>query len=323
MKLFFDKNTLDNSKTVVSIRDGVQEYLGIELGIEPFDKIFKIYRSPETIKATIKDLQGLPVTNEHIELKEIDEKDIIGKIESSKIIDVSEAKTNTTLIIENKVKIPENVVQLLGSKNQLSLGYFADMREHDLYDFEQFDIQPHHLAIVKSGRCGDICKFKDERIPMEEIWKIWGALSDEDKKAFLNKVAPTPAKVEITDSQEFKQAVESFKTTFKDSDEFKQLQADKLAEFKDSQEFKDTVKQFADERVSIIDKAKVFLDGNYDFTKDSLTIMRDAIATQTKDEFKDEELKVAFKMLKKVRDYSKFADAKADGEWNKIADKEI
>ena len=37
-------------RTVISIRDGVQEYLGLELGLEPFDKVFKIYRSPETIR---------------------------------------------------------------------------------------------------------------------------------------------------------------------------------------------------------------------------------------------------------------------------------
>ena len=93
-------------------------------------------------------------------------------------------------------------------------------------------------------------------------------------------------------------------------------------DFKDSAEIKDAVMQMANERVGIIMKAKNFLDESYDFLgADTLQIMRDALATQSAEEFKDEEVPVAFKLLKKKADYSHFADAQC--EFDKIAEKEI
>ena len=97
----------------------------------------------------------------------------------------------------------------------------------------------------------------------------------------------------------------------------------KKENFTDSTEFKDAVKIAAEQRVDVILKAKHFLDESYDFTADTLTIMRDVLATQTKEEFKDDEVGVAFRMLKKLNDYSQFADAKGDSELEKLKDKEI
>jgi len=37
----------DTERTAVSIRDGVLEYLGTEIGLEPPDKVFAVYRSPQ------------------------------------------------------------------------------------------------------------------------------------------------------------------------------------------------------------------------------------------------------------------------------------
>ena len=51
--------------------------------------------------------------------------------------------------------------------------------------------------------------------------------------------------------------------------------------------------------------------------------MRDALATQHgKQEFGDEELSIAFKMLKKTADYSNFSDEKA-GSLQQLKDKEL
>jgi hypothetical protein len=51
--------------------------------------------------------------------------------------------------------------------------------------------------------------------------------------------------------------------------------------------------------------------------------MRDVLATQTKEKFKDEEVGVAFKMLKKFADYAKFADSKGECEIDNLKEKEI
>jgi len=37
----------DTERTAVSIRDGVLEYMGTEIGLEPPDKVFAVYRSPQ------------------------------------------------------------------------------------------------------------------------------------------------------------------------------------------------------------------------------------------------------------------------------------
>ena len=48
---FSDKAVYDEkSRTVVSVRDGIQKYTGEEIGLEPPDRVVYIYRSPETIK---------------------------------------------------------------------------------------------------------------------------------------------------------------------------------------------------------------------------------------------------------------------------------
>ena len=60
-----DGNT--EKRTVISIRDGVQEYLGVELGIEPLDKVFRIYRSPETIRKLKDTLVGIPLIENQFE----------------------------------------------------------------------------------------------------------------------------------------------------------------------------------------------------------------------------------------------------------------
>jgi hypothetical protein len=57
-------------------------------------------------------------------------------------------------------------------KRELSLGYDADLVEHDKYDFEQRGIIPYHLAVVEQGRCGPRCRFIDHKqqkgLPMKK-----------------------------------------------------------------------------------------------------------------------------------------------------------
>jgi len=50
----------DTERTAVSIRDGVLEYLGTEIGLEPPDKVFAVYRSPATIANAAHAMKGIP-----------------------------------------------------------------------------------------------------------------------------------------------------------------------------------------------------------------------------------------------------------------------
>ena len=377
IKITFD----EQGKQLISVRDGFQEYAGIELGLQPYDKTFKVYRSPETIRGIISKLTNIPVTDGHVDLEEIPKDKIKGFVTDSKIVSYDNKNIASTVAIKNNVKLQDNVIQLLDSKKELSLGYFAETKEHDEYDFEQVNIVPHHLAIVENGRCGSVCKFRDEREnmdpkdaeqmkdaesteskatetgnenPVEEtkdadapvnLQRIAEVVKDlpeavklmsmDDLAALVPVLetainaarAATPNGQEATQGTEMEGAEETEQPEKEVSDEEGTSESSKedetKSDFKDSQEFRDAVMSLSDERVNVILKAKKFLDEKYDFKNTCTTqIMKDALASQSKEAFKDEEVGVAFKMLKKNKDYSQFADSKSN-EWDSIKDKEI
>ena len=375
-KMLFTDNvkiTLDGAKMAISVRDGVQEYAGIELGLEPYDKSFKVYRSPDTIKAIKDQLVGIPVTNGHVELEDIPPEKIIGFIDGSELVKYRNELLSSTIAIKNKVKLSDNMIQLLNSKNQLSLGYFAETENHGSYDFEQVNIIPHHLAIVENGRCGTVCKFRDERKDMdpneldnpegteitdEDTVTTEEEVTDAEMPVNLQRIAEVvndlPEAVKLMSLTELEKLVPALELaintaraatpngqTALEGTESETLPEEGMeeindeaetitktdepakADFKDSKAFKDAVMVVAGHRVDVILKAKKFLDENYDFKKDTLTMMRDVLATQTKEKFKDEEVGVAFKMLKKFADYAKFADSKGECEIDKLKEKEI
>ncbi len=374
IKVTFD----ENGKSLISVRDGVQEYAGIELGLEPYDKTFRIYRSPETIRAIVSKLANIPVTDGHVELVDIPKDKVRGYIKDSKLVKYVNKNIDSTVAIKNNVTLKENTVQLLDSKNQLSLGYFAETKEHDLYDFEQVHIIPHHLAIVENGRCGSVCKFRDERkemdpkdleneetkstesegtdagsaeetkdaetpVNLQRIAEVVKDLPEAVKMMSLEELtslvpvleeainsarAATPNGQEATQGTEMGGAEsEEMEPEEEVTDEGENTETEMEAEkkdFTDSIEFKDAVRAMSNERVGVILKAKKFLDEKYNFADTCTTqIMRDALATQSKEEFKDNEVGVAFKMLKKNKDYSQFADSAKENEWDKLKEKEI
>jgi len=378
---FKDLATYDPSaKTAISVRDGVLEYLGAEIGMTPADKVFTIYRSPATIANAAMKMQGIAVTNEHIDLSSPAPKDG-GTVTQSEMIDIVENGV-ATIAIKNKVKLSDELKETAQEKRELSLGYFADLVEHEVYDFEQKDIVPHHLAIVPAGRCGDMCSFIDRKpnvseqdmkfkfidedgkidlqtivevmtklpeairkVPVEEVAKIMpmlqeliaaseGVMPEEDgdnespAEEAVEEVVEEEAAEEQLDEEADKEEITD-EEAGEDSDEDKQGMKDAAIDFKDTQEFADAVKAAVDAEtgkiVSVIEKARDFVDAGYVFAdKDANQIMRDAIATKSKESFADAELPVAFKMLKKSVDkYITFGDKKVDTGLDSLYDKEL
>lgn len=166
---FSDEMTWDaERKTAVSIRDGVLEYLGIELGLEPADKIFRVYRSPATIANVAPLMRGIPLTDEHVEL-DIEVTNPCGSVLESEMIDLFDERYDSKLAVRNTVDVRESIQGALATgKRELSLGYKAQLVPHDKYDFEQKTILPHHLAVVQDGRCGSSCSFIDRK-PNHEV----------------------------------------------------------------------------------------------------------------------------------------------------------
>ena len=152
----------ETARTAVSVRDGVLEYLGAELDLEPLDKVFTVYRSPATIANAAYAMAGIPLTDEHVSM-EGPALDSGSRVESSVVIDQLDESTHSRLAVQNKLAVNDTLQLLLKDKRQLSLGYEADLVPHSRWDFEQINIAPHHLAAVPAGRCGSLCSFIDRR----------------------------------------------------------------------------------------------------------------------------------------------------------------
>ena len=342
----------DTERTAVSIRDGVLEYLGVEIGLEPPDKVFAVYRSPATIANAAHAMMGIPLTGEHVSLDGPAPSDG-GRVESSTVIDQIDEPTHSRLAVQNKLAVSDSLQITLKDKRQLSLGYEADLVPHSKWDYEQVNIVPHHLAAVSDGRCGPLCSFLDRKpeeknmpekvklfldaegqVNLEQIVEIATALPEAIKKVpvdQLKKIMPSLQQIMTyaTDQGAVEEApaegVEDEELTDEEKTEKEAVatEEDKPKEnFADSKAFKDAVeaqsKKFADSEVKryaqVVTKARNFLDADYDFSdKTANQVMADALGTQNTDKFEDSELPVAFKLLRKSNtDYSQFGDTKAD-----------
>lgn len=322
-------------KTAVSVRDGVLEYLGAEIGEEPADKVFTVYRSPASI-ARAKDLMtGLPLTDDHVSLDDV-VRDPVGSVLDAEVVDFIDQSTNSHLAIQNRVDVTARVLPALESgKRELSLGYKARLVPHHQYDFEQKDIQPHHLAVVTAGRCGSACSFIDRK-PTEEP-----DMPDQLNKAFLDAEGQPNLQQIVEIAQQLPEALKSVpmdklqeimpvlmeivamaggSAPAEDPEPVLDEEEPVLDEEKepvsvtDSAEFKDALKSAVAQHTAVIEKARDFVDDAYQFTgKTTAQIMRDALATEHgNQDFADAELSVAFKLLKKsTADLSNFGDQAA------------
>ena len=337
----------DTERTAVSIRDGVLEYLGIELGLEPPDKIYTVYRSPATIANAAHAMMGIPLTGEHVSF-DGPAPSGGGRVESSTVIDQIDEPTHSRLAVRNKLAVSDSLQIMLKDKRQLSLGYEAELVPHSLWDYEQVNIIPHHLAAVSDGRCGPLCSFLDRKpeektmakkvrafydaegqVNLEQVVEMATALPEAIKKVPVDQLIKLmPAMQEIMSyakeqgvvAEEDPAEVVEEELTDEEMDGKKEEEKPK-ENFSDSKKFKDAVavqaKKFADSEVKryaqVVTKARNFLDADYDFSgKTANQVMADSLATQSTDKFEDSEMPVAFKLLRKSNtDYSQFGDSKA------------
>lgn len=193
---FIDVATYDGSlRTAVSVRDGVLEYLGSEIGMEPPEKFFTVYRSPATIASLVALMPGIPVIGEHIE-PGTEPANIPSRVESASFIDAFDEATSSTLAIQNKLFLDDDMLaEIESGKNQLSLGYEGRLVPHEKWDFEQRDLVPTHLATVDSGRCGIGCRFIDRKPNPEATMpkKLHKAFCDADGSMSLSQIVELAA----------------------------------------------------------------------------------------------------------------------------------
>lgn len=196
VKQFADRAVFDaTEKTAISVRDGVLEYIGAELGMEPSEKVFTIYRSPATIANAAMRMAGIPLTDEHVDL-DTPAPTNGGSVDVSEMIDAYDAATKTTIAVKNRLKVSDTLMPMIESgKRELSLGYTAELIPHSEYDFEQQNIQPHHLAAVENGRCGGMCSFLDRKPEPREgdKMKYHKSFTDENGDVNLQQIVEIAA----------------------------------------------------------------------------------------------------------------------------------
>jgi hypothetical protein len=301
----FDK--IDVSK-LISARDGYQEYYGIEIGQEPSDKTFKVYRSADEIRKLSDKLVGIPVINGHDSDKNwdnqepIDQSIIVSKIISSEVKESETKYQDSTIEIYNVIENNEIVEQLRKEKNELSVGYSSDLEQSSdpQYDFVQINIEPRHLAIEETGRCGGGCKFIDRGVKVEGLEELLAALGlDEEKtnllKEFLSKRQTQDSDDDDDDGKKTEDSDDE------DEKEKKELQ-DKVTKLetllKDKEKsFKDSVIKIGNERAEAIEKIKK-LDPEYKFEdKTNCEIKRAVVEKQFPNKkFEDAEISALFKV---------------------------
>lgn len=359
---FSDAATYDGSlKTAISVRDGVLEYLGSELGMEPADKIFYVYRSPATIASLAAQMPGIPVISDHIE-PGTEPDNIPSRVESASLIDAFDDATSSTLAIQNKLSLdPAMLAEIESGKDELSLGYEGRLIPHAKWDFEQRDLVPTHLATVTDGRCGTGCRFIDRKptpeAQMSQKVKLHKAFCDAEGSLSLSQIvelaAGLPEAIKNVPADKLSELLPALQEIMAAANaagvetpaaevpaempEMTDEDADKLMDESADAAGGDPVKvtdsarkvlrkKFADKiaaavgeavkaHTAAIDKARTILPENYSFAdKSTAQVMRDALAVEHgSQKFADNELSVAFKLLKKSGgEYQTFGDAKPD-----------
>lgn len=142
-------------------------------------------------------------------------------------------------------------------KKELSLGYLSEVVEHDIYDFEQKNIMPTHLAIVDAARGGSVLTFLDkegERMELEKMLMLAAKFLEVLKKSTPEELAEyqpifekIAGKVQSDESEDM-EGMESL-------DEKGDDQKEEIEDNKPEDEFED--EKSKDEKVKDEDKEKM------------------------------------------------------------------
>lgn len=322
-------------RQAVSLRDGILIYLGGELGLQPIDKEFRVFRSPATIANAGLKMPGIPLTDQHVDV-DIEVMSAKGNVQSSEIIDFNDPDNDAKLAVKNVLEISD---QFQNENRELSLGYTAELITSDNpnYDFEQKNILPHHLAVVERGRCGPNCAFLDskpinketEKMPVKlhkvfsdengdmnlsKIVEIMTALPEAMKQVPLEKVMEVlPALEEILnvargvnaspDEQVSEETSEETSEVVED-EETEEVMDENPDDEEEKKKFGDALIKAKDEAVKlhtqVVVKALSFIDNDHSLIKDKTTLEIQRIAVEKSHpntKFTDEQIPVAFEML--------------------------
>jgi hypothetical protein len=334
------------------------DYRGHEIGMEPANDVFKVYRSADTVRELAALMNGITAKYGHV-----DTNPDIGKIESTEAVELEQATDAATVSLMHSIELEDAAIELIESGvKDVSLDYTAKIAKNENGDLEQTNIKPYFLAIVEHGRCGDVCKIQDTRKEMDKLTEIIRKFKDAEGEALTLsaiaeivaalpeavKTAPVdklqeimPPLMEIValakekgidvpeeeSSEPESESIEGEDMGEEEEEETKMADGKTLFS---KEQVEVEAQKFADaavaEHLEVIEHARKFADASYEFAgKSAKQIMTDVLASQGYEQkFSDSELPVAFKLLKPkaATQYQQFGDSQND-EWSQLAKEEI
>lgn len=148
-------------------KEGVFPYSGGQLGLEPSEKVFYVYRPAEELQdpETIESFKLVPFINEHqilgVDGVPPESKGILGVVGQNVEFDAPYLKADIKIYGENMKELLER------GKNNISAGYSFVLDKTPgkfngkHYDCIQRKIRANHIALVDEGRCGNDVRVYD------------------------------------------------------------------------------------------------------------------------------------------------------------------
>ena len=186
-----------------------------------------------------------------------------------------------------------------GAQREISIGFLSDVVKEsgtyngDNYDFAQRNIEINHIAIVERGRAGSSVAIRNDSDgwQIDEIggkdtmptYKIDGKEYEVDSavKSFIEaltaKVDAADVKLKNVDKLEGERDAEKARAD--------QAEAD-LDEAKKNQLSEDEMMKAVEERVTLMDSARIFLGDEFDFTGKSAREIKEAVIGKVQPDFK-------------------------------------
>lgn len=147
-------------------RTGIQQYLGVELGLPTMD-VINVYRPESEVfnKDSLATYAHKPVTDDHpSEMVNADNWTQLAKGDIGEDI----VRDGDFVKVPLKLMDSELIRKIDKGKAEVSMGYMADIDfvdgvtpDGEPYQAVQRNIQINHLAVVDRGRAGSDCGFKD------------------------------------------------------------------------------------------------------------------------------------------------------------------
>lgn len=262
--IFLDKSSkrTKDENGFLTIKDnpiavaGVFEYLHSELFENGEDRVVKVYRDFEDLKAVKDKFSKMPIVFNHQWVG-----DETNQVDGAISEDIRIDEKNLSLISDLTIYNPELVEAIENDKIiELSPGYTGEVVEEkgrfngQDYDYRQIPNITNHLAVVENGRAGGSLKIQDSKIKIMERENM----KTEDKK-FLDTLKrllkfKDEAEVKTEDSEEPKTVKSILDSDITDSEKLEQIRA--LEESKTEDEEAVEKKKDSEEKVESVVETK-------------------------------------------------------------------